>query len=105
MAESAKAKTSASCPATIGNKSTSPTPTPLVDVGTPATFYMDSPQDVQEYLSRARAGLQKDKRVKHTRLDPKLNSLADGCRWMVKSHGTWQKFFGKPRRYTVGCTH
>lgn len=66
IAESPKPKISASCPTTMRSKSTSPTPTPLIDVGTPAAFYMDSPQEVQEYLSRARAGLHKDRRVSHT---------------------------------------
>ena len=66
MAESLRSKTLASCPISMSQKSTTPPPTPLVDVGTPATFYMDSPQEVQDYLSRARTGLRKDKRVSHT---------------------------------------
>ena len=63
MVESPKPKTSASCPTTLRNKSASPTPTPFVDGGTPATFSMDSLQEIQEYLSRAREGIRKDKKV------------------------------------------
>lgn len=66
MAKSPKPRLLETCPATTSNKSNASMLTPLVDVGTPATFYTEDLQVVQSSLKKAREELHKDKRVSHT---------------------------------------